>query len=375
MKGSSIKGASISDIHLGHLKTPTKLITSNLNTAFGDNASTAALDIIFLAGDVFDRMLQVPEPDAYVARAWAHRFLTICAKHRIVVRVLEGTPRHDRRQSRMFDEVIELTDLELDFKYVDVLTIEFIESLGINVLYIPDEWRHTPEETYSEVLQAMNDKQLSTVDFAIMHGCFEYQLPDVESVRRSAHRTENYLPLVTGFIFIGHHHVFSQYQHIVAHGSFDRLVHGEEGPKGHIRFEVGRDVKKITFVENKGAMQYRTVSVYDMSYTDVVEKIRALNLPEGSFVRTAGSIMDLGVRMLRHLKKDFPELVFTTPLVEKQKKEEIVAVKSSTYVPVQISQTNIVGLVRDWMIRNNHSEAEIRDCEVNLNEQINSRAG
>lgn len=370
-KGSSIKGASISDIHLGHLKTPTSLIVSNLKTAFADNAETASLDIIFLAGDIFDRMLQVPEQDAYISRAWVYSFLCVCEKHGIIVRVLEGTPRHDRRQSRMFDEVIALTGLKLDFKYVDVLQIEYIESLDVNVLYIPDEWRHDPNETFAEVQQALRDKMLEQVDFAIMHGCFEYQLPDVESVRRSAHRTENYLPLVKHYIFIGHHHVFSQYEHIVAHGSFDRLCHGEEAPKGHIRFHIREDSKSITFVENKGAMDYRTVPVHGLSYEDVLVKIRSLNLREGSHLRLSGGILDYGIRMVRHVRKDFPEY-HIRPDVEKQKKESVVAVRATVYEPVQIGPTNIAGMVRDWMGRHNFSETEIRDCEGYLNEQIDT---
>lgn len=373
-KGFSIKGASISDIHLGHLKTPTKLIASNLDTAFADNAATAELDIIFLAGDIFDRMLQVPEEDAYTARAWVYRFLCTCEKHGIIVRALEGTPRHDRRQSRMFEEVIALTGLKLDFKYVDILTIEHIEALDINVLYIPDEWRHDPSETFAEVQQALANKMLTQVDFAIMHGCFEFQLPDVESVRRSAHRTENYLPLVKHFVFIGHHHVFSQYENIVAHGSFDRLVHGEEAPKGHVRFEIRDDSKTITFVENKGAMDYRTVKVHGLSYEEVVETIRSLKLRDGSHVRISGGILDYGIRMIRHVRKDFPEF-HIRPDVDKTKKEAVVAVRTTSYEPVQVSSNNVVGMVRDWMTRHNFTENEIRGCEVYLHEQVSSRTG
>lgn len=371
--GFSINGASISDIHLGHPRTPTKLITSNLDIAFPDNAETAKLDVIFLAGDVFDRMLQVPEAEAYIARAWVYRFLCICAKHGIVVRVLEGTPRHDRRQSKMFEEVIELTGLKIDFKYIDTLQIEHIESLDINVLFIPDEWRHDPAETFEEVKAAMSAKALDKVDFAVMHGCFEFQLPDVESVRRSAHRSENYLPIVRYQIFIGHHHAFSQFEHIVAHGSFDRLIHGEEAPKGHIRFSIRNGHKTITFVENKLAMDYRTVKVHDLSIGEVNELIVSLNLRPGSYIRLSGTIFDMGIRMLRHIRKDFPDYKFT-PFVEKKEKKDLVPTRNANYEPVQISQNNVVGKVCDWLTRKNYTEAEIKDCEGLLNEQVNARS-
>ena len=55
--------ACISDIHLGHRRTPTRLIVDNLYRAFPDSAETRALDVICIVGDLFDRLLTAPDPD------------------------------------------------------------------------------------------------------------------------------------------------------------------------------------------------------------------------------------------------------------------------------------------------------------------------
>lgn len=373
MTDFSIEVVSASDIHMGHNRTPSRTIIDNWNKMFANEADFSKIQLFFLAGDVFDRLLQMPEEDSYLIRAWAYKFLCKAAKHGVVVRALEGTPRHDRKQTRMFEELIELTGLEVDFKYVDTLSIEHIERFGINVLYVPDEWRHDPQETFEEVKALLADRMLEQVDFACMHGCFEYQLPDVESVRRSSHRSENYLPIVRWQIFIGHHHVFSQFEHIVAQGSFDRLTHGEESPKGCVRLSIRKGVKTLVFVENKTAMDYRTVSVKGLSIEEVNELVRSLQLRDGSRIRFSGGLFDMGLRMLRHIRKDFPQYKFTTQVDKTEDKDTRVNL-STNYTPVQIGHSNVTGMVSSWLLRNATSEADIKECEGFLNEHLRQNA-
>jgi hypothetical protein len=374
-KGFSIEIASISDVHLGHTRTPTQLITENLDIAFPDNAQFAKLDMIFIDGDFFDRLLQVPEDDAYIARRWIHRFLLRCEKHDVALAVLEGTPRHDRRQSKMFQEVIDLTGVKVDFRYVDSLSIEYIERFDIHVLYVPDEWRHDPNETFAEVQALMAAKMLTQVDFASMHGCFEYQLPDVGNARQKAHQSANYLPLVRHQIFIGHHHVFSEYEHIVAQGSFDRLIHGEEAPKGHVRLSIKDGAKTLTFVENKGAMDYRTLSVSGMSVEEVLVMIAALKLRPDSRIRLTGAVSDMGIRMLRHIRRDFPEYKIISEVDKVVGGKLEAPTVARHYVPIQIGPANVIGMARDWMVRDGANDHEIKYCEEIIHEQISSGIG
>ena len=282
-----LKIASVSDIHLGHRTNKTTDIVKNLRTAFPDNLETGELDIIFIAGDVFDGLLTLDD-NPYIADIdlWIGNLLSICSKRNIILRVLKGTPSHDWDQSKRFEIIKQVCKYECDLKYVDNLHIEFIEALGINVLYIPDELESTSEKTLNRVKDMIKSKGLETVDYAIMHGQFEFQLP--EFVKAQKHDSSEYLNLVSGLIFIGHVHKSSQFKRIIAQGSFDRLSHGEEEPKGHMRAIRKKDgTHEITFIENKNAKKYITVSCLDNSLEDsltIIEK-NVIDLPNDSCVR------------------------------------------------------------------------------------------
>lgn len=381
MRECSINVGSTSDVHMGHPRTPSELISENFKTyILPDNAVTAELDIFFICGDFWDRLLSLPDKDVYVARMLLVYILLVCAKYRIILRILEGTPRHDRKQSKMVQELIDIMRLDIDYKYMDGCQIEYIKSLDINVLYIQDEYG-TPESALADFKRLLAEKQLEKVDLACMHGQFEHQLPDVEGARHKCHVAREYLALVRYVIFIGHDHRFSEFRLpeftsvIIAHGSADRLSHGEEEPKGSIRATIDqKENVNITFVENKGAMDYRTVDVAGLSTDEVMLLIQGLKLRDGSYIRLKGDIFDKGLRMIRHLRKDFPQYRLD-PLPIKEKKRQVEEVKSSsTYRPPQISQGNVTALVTDWLVRHGSSEDEVKDCEDHLNEQINSGA-
>ena len=94
----SFKFASISDIHLHHPHNTTIEIIENLDKyAFPDNVQTASLDAIFIGGDLFDRIMTLNDPDVPVVEHWMERLLRLCKKHDILLRVLEGTPSHTRK--------------------------------------------------------------------------------------------------------------------------------------------------------------------------------------------------------------------------------------------------------------------------------------
>lgn len=380
MKGSTINIASVSDIHLGHPRTPTQLIADNFRKyVLPDNAVTAQLDVLNVAGDVWDRLLQLPEEEVYIGRQLIVYILLICAKYNIILRFLEGTPRHDRKQSKMVQELIDILGLDIDYKYMDGVQIEYIERLDKHVLYIQDEYE-TPEVALAEFRRLLAERGLEKVDWASMHGQFEFQLPDIGNARHKCHDSRTYLSLVRYFIFIGHDHTHAtlelpEFSSIIcAHGSCDRLAHGEEEPKGHIRARIEPDGSKaITFVQNLDAMDYRTLDVAGLSTDEVIALIHQQGLREGSHIRLKGDVFDKGLRMIRHLRKDFPQYRLEPfPVKEKKRDTEQVIQITSHYQPIQIGPTNVTTMVANWLANNGCSETEIKDCEDHLNEQINA---
>ncbi len=270
IRGLRLNIASISDIHLNHPNTPTELIVRNLLLyAFPNQKSTHDLDIIFIGGDVTHSLMDFASENAILFRKWVAEFLWMCAKHDIMVRIIEGTPLHDWKQSRIFVEENENHSIGCDLKYFTDIHIEHIDRYDIDVLYIPDEIRPSTGATWDRVVELMSERNLDKVDFAIMHGAFAYQLPDVADVKDKVHNEDKYLSIVRHYIFIGHVHTHKPKGKIIPNGSFDRLAHGEEEKKGHVRLLKGN----IEFIENKGAMRYFQLNVSGMEVDQVIELV------------------------------------------------------------------------------------------------------
>lgn len=257
---------SISDIHLGHRRTPTSHIISNLRYYLNENF-LSNVDILNFVGDIFDTELHLSNQFMSDIHFWICDLLKICSIAKTKIRILEGTPDHDRKQSKLFLTLNKAMGDIVDLKYFDDISIEFINDFNINVLYIPDKIRPTAQKIYSDVISLLEINNLIQVDYALIHGQFEHQMGGI--ITSSTHNANNYLKLVKKYIFVGHIHFMSQLDRILAQGSFDRLCHGEEHAKGFFFVSVienGFDT--ITFIENKKALVYKTINLHNKTYDE-----------------------------------------------------------------------------------------------------------
>lgn len=347
MRKNEIALAVASDLHLGHRRNPASEIIKNLNLAFPDSAATAELDLIVLAGDVWDDLLTLSNEEMEEIYLWIARLLRLCSKHGIILRVLEGTPSHDWKQSQHFITVEKMLQTGADFQYVQTLSIEYIEPLGINVLYLPDEWNTSAEKTLSEVRGLLKAKGLDKVDFAFMHGQFEYQLPDF--VKAQKHSSEAYLDLVSSLIFIGHIHVHSVFERIVAQGSFDRISHGEEAPKGHARARVQANGDyDLQFVENATAKRFMTVDCTGCSLEETLELIdrRVTGLPDDSAVRVLSNSDNPIFVNMEMLIRRYPLYTWSKkPVVEENEILEHFEDDGVVFTPITLTPMNLGDLL------------------------------
>lgn len=308
---SKINILELSDVHLGHRTTETLHIVNNLKSLLRDKEQMAGVDLIIIAGDLFDRLLNLTSGDVYIIHNFFYYLLTLCVKHDILLRVLEGTPSHDNKQNRLLVEINEESGLGCDLVYFDSLDIEYIERFDIHVLYIPDEWHPDCNHTLLEAREAIIKRGLSQVDFAVMHGQFDYQVPPPLLNRIPHHNSAAYLELVKYLIFIGHVHQHSQYKRIIAAGSTDRLRHGEEESKGLIYAEVyatGDFTAK--FIVNHNAKIYKTIDLTNMELSKalkVVEK-EVNEVPENSYIRIRTSREDSVLNSVKELKSEYPQI-------------------------------------------------------------------
>lgn len=367
-----LKIASISDVHLGHKRTPTSEIVHNLYGAFPDNAETGELDLIVIAGDLWDRLLIAPDDSFSYADPWLAYMLRICARYDIVLRILEGTPSHDWKQSERINTIEQMTKSGADVKYVKDLSIEYIEKLGIHVLYVPDEWETSTDKTLDQARALVRAKGLEQVDFAFMHGTFAYQLPDF--VKAQKHDEAAYMALVKHLIFIGHHHSFSNYRRIFSHGSFDRLAHGEEEPKGHLRASVCGGEYDVRFIENKGAKPYVTINCIGLTLEDTLILVdqTVARLPECSNVRIEADQSNPILVNMELLIRNYPTYTWSKLVREADEPErpEYEPQDEVVYQPIAITRDNLSALLLPRLAKHSPSAAVLAAAEEMMKEVL-----
>ncbi len=273
-----MKYANTSDNHLGHLKTPTAHIIQSFKSSILTE-SNKDLDILFIAGDLFDRLLDLNSKEVQLIIEFFNYLLSYCYSNNILIRVLEGTPSHDWQQSSTLVKLNDIRTHKCDLKYHKFLDIEYIERIGKYVLYIPDEWTNSHDELELQIQEKLNQHSITKVDIAIMHGQFKYQLAG-KKYNGFYFKEEYFLNLVRGYIHVGHYHMFSKFDRILANGSLERLAHGEEAPKGYVIVEDD----KYTFVENTNAYTYVTLNITNATTLERLDKLIA-KYPVNSYIR------------------------------------------------------------------------------------------
>ena len=349
MKNSKLKALVFSDVHLYHDKTKTEHIVLGLFRALADSEKLRDVDIIFISGDLFDHSVFMPNKDTRFVINFIYHLLNMCAKYDIVLRILEGTPSHDWKQSKLIIDINNNRVDPVDAKHAVNLSIEHIERFGIDVLYVPDEWGSGCADTFLEVKELLDKHNLDKVDLSIMHGCFNYQFPVNLVGKPDVHDEQSYLDITRYLIIIGHYHTPSVFERIYVPGSFDRLKHGEEEPKGHLEFTIyDTGAYDVTFVENEDAMIYKTFDCSDTPVAEVIRHIaRFLNgSTEECFIRILANKEDAIYSGITDLKRTFPHVNFSISLKNKNKvKDKMVSETQDIVRPSSLSPDNIIELM------------------------------
>ena len=368
--GNTLKTLSISDIHLGANHTSIEHILGNLDKVFRDTEEFRTLDIVYFAGDVFDQLLSLPDDGVFEIKLWISNLLKLCKKFNVIVRVLEGTPSHDRGQPRLFRDINELSEIGCNLRYFDTLAIEYIEELDINVLYIPDEYHGSTSITQDEVTALLLTHNLEQVDFVVMHGAFPHQFPP--HLNLEVHDPEFYLRITKKYVFIGHVHQQSVYKdRILAQGSFDRIHHGEEHDKGYWIVESLADsfeMDKIRFMVNEGALPYKTINLRDRDETEVKVLLDSLHtLVDGSHVRLLTRPMDSNLSLINAYRVNNGHINWTLK-PEADGKETSMSVRPTIFIRKEINKNTVADLVKARLHKQGYSpERTARILEV-LNE-------
>lgn len=370
MKVRQLRILSISDIHLGHPKTSTAYILRNLEQALPSQSWMNEVDLILFGGDLFDRLLTFNSPDAFLIKRWMRQFCEMCARKDIVIRVLEGTPSHDHRQNKWFDE--QKNETTVDLRYIDTLMIEHIERFGIDILYIPDEWKgNDTDAVWMDVRKAMSDRGLEKVDFSLIHATMDYQL--AAEFRVPMHNTQRYLDITRYYVFSGHIHQSSVYeQRHLCNGSFDRLCHGDEGKKGFWDVTVCPETgNHVVFRENQNAKIYRTIDLRDHR-EDYMRQLTAVEqYPEDSHLRLFVGKDDPILAAFDSIKKLYPQFHWTVKIDRSEDTQKaLFQDKRGQFQQTNFTKDNLTHILLE-RIRKRYQDPElISACERALQEYV-----
>lgn len=360
-----LKIAELSDVHVGNRRTPTSNTLALLEEAFPDNAKTGELDIIFIAGDFFDKALPLATTVVGEIHSWISKFIKMCAKWDISLRVLEGTPSHDRGQPILFDWLAATADTGADVKYFSGLHIEHMPKYGIDVLYIQDELTSSCAVTQEMVTNALLEKGLSKVDYTIMHGMFSHRIP--KGVIADAHDVKFYQDITRKYVFCGHIHINARCGNILEAGSSDRISFNEEEDKGHWRVYESAKGDTVKHVKHANAWTYKSIDVSGLDYSACVAKVAKVIKPlrDGSYIQLAGPRTDDGIKSVKLIEEEFPNINF------KVKDTGIAAIKSVTIEDINKLTMDVVELTPDNLLsevsmfaknKSSMSEAQQQRC-------------
>lgn len=356
---------SLGDVHLGHRSTPTSLVIKNLDRTVTDEL-LKEVDMLIITGDLFDRQLNNGDDVVHQINRWITLLMLRCAAYGVMIRIVEGTPSHDREQSRFFTEQRINADIDVDLHYTKNLSIEYIEKIGAYFLYVPDKHNPSTDVTLAEVKKLMQDLGIDKVDFAIMHGAFSYQLPAI--VPEPTHNEVAYLELVRHQILIGHVHLMTVHERILAAGSFDRICHNDEQPKGMFKVSVKEDgTWERVFIENKGAKKYVTLECHGLDTKQLNHAIREFikDLPRGSSVRLRCNPNDVATGDIDTYTKEFQYLDWQLTIDKTETKKSSVAETFKAFDMSQfkdITQSSIKDLLLPSLAKFAPDEDMIHRC-------------
>jgi hypothetical protein len=367
------KYISLGDVHLGHRLTPASHIIKNLQRLITDDL-LKTLDMVIITGDLFDRQLNNGDDDVNAINRWITILLYKCAAYDVHLYIVEGTPSHDRKQSQFFIEQKVNANIPVELHYAKELEILYNERFDAHFLFVPDKWHPSTSVTLGQVKAKMKEMGITQVDFAVMHGAFSYQLPSI--VEEPTHDEQEYLALVKHQILIGHVHNMTVNERIYAAGSFDRICHADEIPKGMFHFEVRKDdTFTATFIENRGAKKYVTWEVHGLDTKELNFQIkeRIKDLPRGSSIRLRCDPGDVANGDIDSYRREYQAFDWQIT-VEKATAKKNTVMESmrnfdmSEFVP--ITKDNILELLLYELENQGHSETTVERCAMRFKELV-----
>jgi len=328
--GTNLNIVHVSDLHIGKAAIDPTHIHNNLKRYLYSKLNSNT-DLLFITGDVWDTLLYLNSKAARVGLAIIGELNELALRYDFLLRVVDGTFRHDRKQNTAFTAG---SDTE-NTKVYDCIAIEHIPKYDIDVLYLPDD---LPYE--NTVLTAIREIVTSTlidktwVNIIAGHGYFEHVLPvGIPHVPNNTYTHRELSKFVNGPILFGHDHRRSQFKNVSYAGSFERLEHGAEDRKGFncLTYNTTTHKTEVEFIENEQSVIFKTIDLTahedEEDIDDAVQKyiawldnvITGNNSEHKIYIRVATNNISLAQGLTGYTRTK-PNVHITTKRPDKSKK-------------------------------------------------------
>lgn len=228
---------------------------------------TDDLNLLVINGDYFDSKLSVGDPATFYAMSFFKELVDIVKEKHLIFRIIQGTRSHDLNQLQIFKSYE--NDLEMDFKIIEKAEVENI--LGLNILYLPEEYPIDSDEYYAKFKDG--DQQY---DICFAHGTFDFvaQPGVIEHSKLTTHSAPVFMwkdwkdHFKHGFVSAGHIHGRNTYgKKIFYPGSFTRWNFGERSEKGFTYFEINKETQDydVKYIDNILAPKFDVFSISDLT--------------------------------------------------------------------------------------------------------------
>lgn len=325
-RSKPIKIVSTSDWHFGNNRIPSIDLANRFRTYLFPQLEDA--DLLNIGGDIWDTILTLCE-STNIIEAFLLDLLQHCNKHNVTVRILLGTYSHDRTQSSIIPMLQEKYEYKNDLKYIDRVSLEYIEHLDLRILYLPDDLPFNSSEHCLEfVHELLKQRDWNYIDYVFGHGYFDHMLPSsIPRKPKVTFHVDQFKDIVRRYILMGHVHQSNFTDNVFYNNSFDRLAHGEEDPKGYIKIIDFGDKAEIEFIENKDATKFITLDL--SSYTDqdelgkiYINKLKTLFGNDAlGYIRIMHPSVEIRQFLQRLTSSKFPHLVFTSKKIKDDHKD------------------------------------------------------
>lgn len=353
----SFRWLSLTDVHFGASHVSAKSLYDKLKAVVYPQLKN--INLLTIGGDFFDNAVYLCSEPATFGTMALHDMLELASQYGFAVRIIRGTFTHDRNQLSVTENIAKRYK-NLDFQYYTDIAVD--EIGGYTFLYLPDNLPYSCLEETMKVIHAKLESVDGMADFCVGHGYFRHAMPAVlgEDKLAECYRAESFKKIIRQKVIMGHVHTPSVYQDFVYYGgSFDRINHGEEEPKGFLMIEVDGNQSVVTFMPNPFAVPHLTINLEDSLSIEenclVAKKFIDENILSNvdSYVRLIGNENRNTVKTL--MCSEYPNITFTTldsSARKKTNKNDKLNVQFRTFTGTVITSENVVHLLHKYLTDN-----------------------